>query len=69
MRILMFIFREKDLTAAYIVKMEGNKTSITNMKVPPSKHARTHTVGRSRSVILLNLSVFQRALRVSRANP
>uniref|UniRef100_A0A674PFD8 Kinesin-like protein KIF16B n=1 Tax=Takifugu rubripes TaxID=31033 RepID=A0A674PFD8_TAKRU len=40
MRILMFIFREKDLTATSIVKMEGNKTSITNMKVPPSKHTR-----------------------------
>lgn len=36
----MFIFREKDLTATSIVKMEGNKTSITNMKVPPSKHTR-----------------------------
>lgn len=37
----MFIFREKDLTATSIVKMEGNKTSITNMKVTPSKHTCT----------------------------
>lgn len=33
-RIITFLFREKDLTAASIIKMEGNKTSITNMKVP-----------------------------------
>ncbi|XP_010793090.1 kinesin-like protein KIF16B, partial [Notothenia coriiceps] len=26
--------REKDLTAKCIIKMEGNKTSITNLKIP-----------------------------------
>lgn len=40
----MFIFREKDLTAASIVKMEGNKTSITNMKVPPPKGTPSQSV-------------------------
>lgn len=38
--------REKDLTAACIIKMEGNETSITNAKVRPSvphTHSHTHT--------------------------